>query len=88
MVIVVSVIVLGALVAIVWVVVDVTRKLLRWGAHDTASHQRDREATRHDAPVIPFGGLPPLGPVGPLGGLSPDADIASAGTDEQDLYGN
>jgi hypothetical protein len=87
MVIFVSAIVIAALLAIVWVVVDMTRKLMRWAARDETLHERDRTTASDDPGVMPFGGLPPLGPVGPLGGLSPGADIDSTATDEHDLYG-
>lgn len=84
MVIVVSVLVVAALVAIPWAIVDVMRRINRipWqpSSQSPLAQQRVDQAP-------PFGSLPPLGPVGPLGGLSPDADINSAGTDEHDLYG-
>src|SRR4051812_48828821 len=89
MVIVASIAVLAAIVAVLWVVFDLTRKLLRWAARDAepAPGVDTARRPRIDRGAVPFGGLPPLGPVGPLGQLAPGADITSTGTDEDQLYG-
>lgn len=84
MVIVVSVLVIVAIVAIIWAVFELIRKTVCWLSREVDAGQR---LTPSSTTVPPFGSLPPLGPVGPLGGLAPDADIGSDGTDEHQLYG-
>lgn len=82
MIVVVSVLMVVAILAVGWTLVVMARRLLRWAAAD--SPQVD---ARQSESAIPFGSLPPLGPVGQLGGLSPEADIDSDGTNEHNLYG-
>jgi hypothetical protein len=83
MTVVVSAMVVVAMVAVGWSIVDVARRLIRWAAADSSP----KADVRGSQSAVPFGSLPPLGPVGQLGGLSPDADIDSGGTSEHDLYG-
>jgi hypothetical protein len=79
---VVSVLVVAAIIAVGWALIEMASRIMRWAAKTPPlADVRQRE------PTMPFGSLPPLGPVDQLGGLSPDADVDSDGTNEQDLYG-
>lgn len=83
MAIVVSVIVVAGLVGIGWALVVLLRRMFGGSASvDPASTSVDSGS------VLPYGGLPELGPVGPLGGLSPDADIDDPMAGPDDLLGH
>ena len=80
MAVVVSLLLIAAIVAIAWAVVDVVRRLSR-GARGTAA----RTASREGDATPPFGALPHISPVGALGEVAPDTDINSSGTDERNV---
>lgn len=77
MVIALSIVIVAMLIGIPWYGYVLLRRALRAIG---PIHQPSPQA------LIPFGGLPDLGPIGPLGNLSPSATIGDPNASPHDLY--